>query len=113
MKKIFSFVVVMAAVAMVSCSGNSNKKAAQGEAAAVATRSAMPRHVTRPNPAVPRSAIRPSRAAPRKPKERAATNNFVGHESEGDSCGNPLFLCPVFPSRPEPCERTAVPCNRF
>ena len=37
MKKIFSFVVVMAAVAMVSCCGNSNKKAAQGEAAAVAT----------------------------------------------------------------------------
>ena len=35
MKKIFSFVVVMAAVAMVSCCGNSNKKAAQGEAAAV------------------------------------------------------------------------------
>ena len=34
MKKIFSFVVVMAAVAMVSCCGNSNKKAAQGEAAA-------------------------------------------------------------------------------
>ena len=33
MKKIFSFVVVMAAVAMVSCCGNSNKKAAQGEAA--------------------------------------------------------------------------------
>ena len=32
MKKIFSFVVVMAAVAMVSCCGNSNK-----EAAAVAT----------------------------------------------------------------------------
>ena len=37
MTKIFSFVVVMAAVAMVSCCGNSNKKAAQGEAAAVAT----------------------------------------------------------------------------
>ena len=37
MKKIFSFVVVMAAVAMVSCCGNSNKKAAQGEAASVAT----------------------------------------------------------------------------
>ena len=34
MKKIFSFVVVMAAVAMVSCFGNSNKKAAEGEAAA-------------------------------------------------------------------------------
>ena len=32
MKKIFSFVVVMAAVAMVSCCGNSNKKAAEGEA---------------------------------------------------------------------------------
>lgn len=37
MKKIFSFVVVMAAVAMVSCCGNSNKKTADGEAAAVAT----------------------------------------------------------------------------
>ena len=36
MKKIFSFVVVMADVAMVSCSGNSNKKAAEGEAAAAA-----------------------------------------------------------------------------
>ena len=36
MKKIFSFVVVMAAVAMVSCCGNSNKKAAEGEAAAAA-----------------------------------------------------------------------------
>ena len=34
MKKIFSFVVVMAAVAMVSCCGNSNKKAAEGEAPA-------------------------------------------------------------------------------
>lgn len=34
MKKIFSFVIVLAAVAMVSCCGNSNKKAAEGEAAA-------------------------------------------------------------------------------
>ena len=32
MKKIFSFVVVMAAVAMVSCCGNSNKKAAESGA---------------------------------------------------------------------------------
>ena len=37
MKKIVSFVIVLAAVAMVGCCGNSNKKAAQGEAAAVAT----------------------------------------------------------------------------
>ena len=37
MKKIFSFVVVMAAVAMVSCCGNSNKKAAESGAAAAAT----------------------------------------------------------------------------
>ena len=29
MKKIFSFVVVLAAVAMVGCAGNSNKKAAE------------------------------------------------------------------------------------
>lgn len=34
MKKIFSFVIVLAAVAMVSCCGNSNKKAAEGETAA-------------------------------------------------------------------------------
>ncbi len=32
MKKIFSFVVVLAAVAMVGCAGNSNKKAAEAEA---------------------------------------------------------------------------------
>ena len=31
MKKIFSFVVVLAAVAMVGCAGNSNKKAAAAE----------------------------------------------------------------------------------
>lgn len=37
MKKIFSFVIVVAAVAMVGCCGNTNKKAAEGEAAAVAT----------------------------------------------------------------------------
>ena len=36
MKKIFSFVVVLVAVAMVGCCGNSNKKAAETtEAAAV------------------------------------------------------------------------------
>ena len=40
MKKIVSFVIVLAAVAMVGCCGNSNKKAAQGEAAAVAEASA-------------------------------------------------------------------------
>lgn len=34
MKKIFSFVVVLAAVAMVGCAGNSNKKAAEVEAEA-------------------------------------------------------------------------------
>lgn len=32
MKKIFSFVVVLAAVAMVGCAGNSNKKAAEAQA---------------------------------------------------------------------------------
>lgn len=32
MKKIFSCVIVLAAVAMVSCCGNSNKKAAEGAA---------------------------------------------------------------------------------
>lgn len=32
MKKIFSFVVVLAAVAMVGCAGNSNKKAVEAEA---------------------------------------------------------------------------------
>lgn len=32
MKKIFSFVIVMAAVAMVSCGGNTNKKAAEAAA---------------------------------------------------------------------------------
>lgn len=38
MKKIFSFVVVLAAVAMVGCCGNSNKKAADAAATeAVAT----------------------------------------------------------------------------
>lgn len=46
MKKIFSFVVILAAVAMVGCCGNSNKKAAETveatvvEAAAPATESA-------------------------------------------------------------------------
>lgn len=30
MKKIFTFVIALAAVAMVSCAGNSNKKAAEG-----------------------------------------------------------------------------------
>ena len=34
MKKIFSFVIVLAAVAMVSCGGNTTKKAAETEAAA-------------------------------------------------------------------------------
>lgn len=34
MKKIVSFVIVLAAVAMVGCCGNSNKKAAEGAAAA-------------------------------------------------------------------------------
>ncbi|MCM1151200.1 MAG: hypothetical protein NC209_05490 [Alistipes sp.] len=33
MKKIFSFVIAMAAVAMVGCCGNTTKKAAEGEAA--------------------------------------------------------------------------------
>ena len=33
MKKIVSFVIVLAAVAMVGCGGNSNKKAAEGAAA--------------------------------------------------------------------------------
>lgn len=33
MKKIFSFVIVLAAVAMVGCCGNQNKKAAEGAAA--------------------------------------------------------------------------------
>lgn len=33
MKKIFSFVIVLAAVAMVSCGGNANKNAAAEEAA--------------------------------------------------------------------------------
>lgn len=33
MKKIFSFVIVLAAVAMVSCGGNANKKAAADAAA--------------------------------------------------------------------------------
>lgn len=37
MKKIFSFVIVLAAVAMVGCCGNSNKKAADGTAAVAAT----------------------------------------------------------------------------
>ncbi|MDE5708851.1 MAG: hypothetical protein K2L09_04345 [Alistipes sp.] len=32
MKKIFSFVIAMAAVAMVGCCGNTTKKAAEGEA---------------------------------------------------------------------------------
>lgn len=32
MKKIFSFVVVLAAVAMVGCAGNANKKAAEAAA---------------------------------------------------------------------------------
>ena len=34
MKKIFSLVIVLAAVAMVSCGGNANKKAAATDAAA-------------------------------------------------------------------------------
>lgn len=34
MKKIFSFVIVLAAVAMVGCCGNTTKKAAEVEAAA-------------------------------------------------------------------------------
>jgi hypothetical protein len=33
MKKLFSFVLLVAAVAMVSCAGNANKKAAEAEAA--------------------------------------------------------------------------------
>lgn len=41
MKKIFSFVVVLAAVAMVGCAGNSNKKAAEAEAEAQATEAAV------------------------------------------------------------------------
>lgn len=41
MKKIFSFVVVLAAVAMVGCCGNSNKKAAEGEAEAAAATEAV------------------------------------------------------------------------
>lgn len=41
MKKIFSFVIVLAAVAMVGCCGNSNKKAAEAAATeAVATEAA-------------------------------------------------------------------------
>ena len=36
MKKIVSFVIVLAAVAMVGCCGNSNKKAAEGAAEASA-----------------------------------------------------------------------------
>ena len=36
MKKIFSFVVALAAVAMVSCCGNTTKKAAEAEAAETA-----------------------------------------------------------------------------
>ena len=35
MKKIVSFVIVLAAVAMVGCCGNSNKKAAEGAASTV------------------------------------------------------------------------------
>lgn len=41
MKKIFSFVIVLAAVAMVGCCGNSNKKAADATEAA-ATEAAAP-----------------------------------------------------------------------
>lgn len=37
MKKIVSFVIVLAAVAMVGCCGNSNKKAAEGAAATEAS----------------------------------------------------------------------------
>lgn len=37
MKKIFSFVIVLAAVAMVSCGGNANKNAAAEEAATEAS----------------------------------------------------------------------------
>ena len=35
MKKILSFVIVLAAAAMVSCAGNTNKKAAEAEAETV------------------------------------------------------------------------------
>lgn len=37
MKKIFTFIVVLSAAAMVSCCGNSNSKQAEGEAAAETT----------------------------------------------------------------------------
>ncbi|MDE7305235.1 MAG: hypothetical protein K2N04_04905 [Alistipes sp.] len=40
MKKILSFVVVMAAVAMVGCAGNSNKKAAEAQAEPAAVEAA-------------------------------------------------------------------------
>ena len=38
MKKIVSFVIVLAAVAMVGCCGNSNKKAAEGAEKADSTK---------------------------------------------------------------------------
>ena len=60
MKKIVSFVVVLAAVAMVGCCGNSNKKAAEGELPPLPLRPKLRLAQT-----APRSAIRRLHAAPR------------------------------------------------
>ena len=93
MKKIFSFVVVMAAVAMVSCCGNSNKKAAEGEAAAAAATTEA--------------------AACTECTEKCDSTKDCAEKAEGECCNkkflsgmrvkeirkNPLFLCPYFRSR--------------
>ena len=82
MKKIFSFVVVMAAVAMVSCCGNSNKKAAEGEAAAAAATTEA--------------------AACTECTEKCDSTEACCAEkcdSTKDCAENPLFLCPYFRSR--------------
>ena len=104
MKKIFSFVVVMAAVAMVSCCGNSNKKAAEGEAAAAAatTEAAACTECTEKCDSTEACCA-----------EKCDSTKDCAEKAEGECCNksflsgmrvkeirkNPLFLCPYFRSR--------------
>lgn len=76
MKKIVSFVIVLAAVAMVGCCGNSNKKAAEGAAAAAATEASA-------CATAPRSAIRRLHAAPRRRFDQGLLREIVLREGRG------------------------------
>lgn len=100
MKKVLSLIVIVAAAAMVSCAGNTNKKAAETTEAAEATEQVATECCGECTQAEGECCKGDSTnaarlpLAPRPPKGSAATSNICFGMKGG--CAKPPFLCRLF-----------------